>query len=167
MLYQHLAQIPLLCRAKQLQLRIMRHIWQLDDTQYWHLISDETIRQLSNWQLRSFYTSQDLLYGLEECRAEPQYWPSIILMDFYLQNERGDQVTQAIRSYVNDLTASATDSDERQALQRHITIVGFSSVRSCSEQICQAGGDCIVKKIETGDGINHQLLKYVQNYPLP
>ncbi len=130
----------------------MRHIWQLDDTHYWHVISSETLRLLDNWELRSFFSGRDLLYGLEECAENAELWPSIILMDFYLNGERGDKVTQAIRAF--------------QHQQKHVTIVGFSSVKSCSQQIVQCGGDTVLTKRETGNGINHHLLDYLQEYPL-
>ena len=129
----------------------MRYIWQLDDTDHWHQISAQTVKPLPHWQLRSFYTGQDLFYGLAEAAAQGSSYPSIILMDFYLSGERGDHITSEIR--------------KRTAQAPYITIIGFSSVRSCSERICQAGGDSILVKADTGGGMNKYLLDYLTHYP--
>ena len=130
----------------------MRYIWHLDDTDHWHTISANTIQQIDGWELRSFYTGQDLFNSLEKCINNDQQYPLIILMDFYLSGERGDQITSAIRKQ----TSSSP----------HITIIGFSSVRSCSERICQSGGDSILIKADTGSGLNKYLFDYVSEYPL-
>ena len=131
----------------------MRVVWHLDDTEHWHQISAATVRSVQDWSLRSFYASRDLYYAFDEAFDEPSQLPHVILMDFYLDGERGDHITATIRKHYN---SSA----------QHTTIIGYSSVRSCSERICNMGGDSILPKVETGNGINKHLLEYLKNYPL-
>lgn len=130
--------------------RGMYQIWQLDDTEYWHAVTAATLQHLEDWQQRSFYTSRDLFYAFDECGDHPKQLPQVLLMDFYLQGERGDQVTAALR--------------RRGGPAALVTVIGFSSVRSCSRRIVDAGGNLALIKAETGDGINHHLLDYLQHY---
>lgn len=131
----------------------MRYIWHLDDTEHWHQVSATTVASVNDWQLCSFYRSRDLYYAFDEAFDDKQLIPQIILMDYYLDGERGDQITAEIRQYYDPP-------------QQHITIIGYSSVRSCSEHICNKGGDHILPKVETGNGINKHLADYLLNYPL-
>ncbi|NRA36639.1 MAG: hypothetical protein HRU15_00730 [Planctomycetes bacterium] len=134
-------------------------LWQLDDACHWHDISANSLQHWNNqrqssqhWLFRGFTHSRDLIYGLDEC-LDSELWPQIILMDYYLIDERGDQVTAALRSYLSKLNEAP-----------HITIIGHSSVRSCSQHICKAGADLAVIKRETAGGLNKHLLQYLDVY---
>ena len=87
-------------------------IWQLDDAEHWHEITRATLAQMSSsWQSHHFHSGQSMLMALDSCSAADL--PAIILMDFYLPNERGDHITAAIRGL-------------ELSVESHI--VGFSSV---------------------------------------
>lgn len=147
----------------------VKNLWQLDDAQHWHSVSAATLehanvqdenQEATHWNFRGFIYSHDLFYGLDECLSSHsdsgshcEQWPQIILMDYYLIDERGDHVTTALRQYLS----LHTDAP-------HITIIGHSSVRSCSQHICNAGADSALIKREGPNGINTHLLKYLASY---
>ena len=124
-------------------------IWQLDDAEHWHEITRATLAQMdSSWQSHHFHSGQSMLMALDSCSAADL--PAIILMDFYLPNERGDHITAAIRGL-------------ELSVESHI--VGFSSVRSGSEAIVAAGGNSIVRKYD-GHGVNPDLQRWLEAFPV-
>ena len=70
----------------------------------------------------------------------------MVLMDFFLGSERGDQVTRGLRALEGRSRA---------------VIVGYSSVGSGSARIVEVGGDLVVRKHCDKSGINPSLMRYL------
>lgn len=127
-----------------------RWLWQLDDTEHWHVVTQQTLRHCAPWRSQHFTTGHGLLLALEHCAVTEL--PSVLLMDFYIGNDRGDAVTATVRQHLDERNAPA------------ITIVGFSSVSSGSRAIVAAGGDCIVPKHGSLDGGNPDLARFLREF---
>jgi CheY-like chemotaxis protein len=128
-------------------------IWLVDDTPQWHTVTGRTVARVSGWQLESFHTgSAAMLAFARMAEHAPATLPTVVLMDFYLGQMRGDAVTEALR--------------ELEPPGQHCTIVGHSSMAHGSELIQHAGGDCRIRKHVDERGINPSLLAWLQTFPV-
>lgn len=79
--------------------------------------------------------------------AAPVDRPDVLLMDFYIGDERGDRATRAWR--------------EAEPVGYRARIVGYSSMRDASEAIVAAGGDLVLRKRIVG-GVHPELVAWLQ-----
>jgi CheY-like chemotaxis protein len=123
-------------------------VWLVDDSSDPHQVADRTIAGLSGFELAHFYSGSEAIAAFAQLAGEhPEQLPAVILMDFYLGDERGDAVTVALRCLEPQRT--------------HATIVGYSSVQSASERIVASGGDVVVRKHRGADGVNPSLRRFL------
>jgi DNA-binding NarL/FixJ family response regulator len=127
-----------------------RWIWLLDDTGLWHEVSAATVARCPGWRFRGFSCSRDLFYGIEEVADDEAAQPRVLLMDFFLRGERGDRITQDLR---------------RLRLPTPLCIVAHSTTSAGNAAILQAGADCQVTKTCANDGLNHELLRWLEGFP--
>jgi len=122
-------------------------IWMVDDTPEWHTVTACSIDPRIH-DLEHFHSGQAALLAFQAlARDEPQRLPDIILLDYYLGDERGDGLCRQLR--------------ELQPAGQRPVIVGFSSVTSCSERIVAAGGDCVLPKRQDAEGRNRALQRWL------
>jgi len=120
-------------------------VWIIDDDPGNVAVAAATAAHLGLDGFRGFLSGQAALAALHS--GEPR--PQVLLMDFFIAGERGDAVTRQWRAA------------ECGAVRRTL-IVGYSSVRWGSEAIVAAGGDTIVRKRRSLDGLNHDLLAFLR-----
>ena len=123
-----------------------RQVWLIDDTPRLHTVARATLRLVPGWSFTGYLTGSEAgdAYRAGVCL------PQIILMDFFLGDDRGDLLTAHLRAI-------------EQPGHRPV-IVGYSSMRSGSEAIVAAGGDVIVVKQHNEAGINPSLLAYLKRW---
>lgn len=121
-------------------------IWLIDDTPVWHQVTRDTLRHWSAHQFQSFHRGSSALHALEHLTADDL--PHIILMDFYIGDERGDEVTKWIRQLHP---------------QAPIRIIGYSTAHSGSLAIIQAGGNDCIRKHHDQRGLNPSLLSWLKS----
>lgn len=130
----------------------MLRIWLIDDNEEVHQVTDRTIALLSDAVLTRFYSGSEALVAFARLASgQPTELPAIILMDFFIGDERGDVVTAALR----DLEPASVRP----------TIVGYSSMQSASERIINCGGDVVVRKHRSDDGVNPSLYRFLLERP--
>jgi CheY-like chemotaxis protein len=122
-------------------------LWVIDDTADHHHIADATARQVGEVAVEHFYTGADALATYRERSAEGRL-PDVVLMDYFLGGERGDQVTRRLRAI--------------EATQNRPVIIGYSSVASGSAAIVAAGGDLTLRKV-VGGVVNPHLAGYLRS----
>jgi CheY-like chemotaxis protein len=124
-------------------------VWLVDDSSDPHQVADLTVADLPGFELSHFYSGSEAIAAFARIAGEsPELLPAVILMDFFLGDERGDAVTTALRCL--------------EPPQVRPTIVGYSSVRSGSERIIASGGDLVVRKHRGDDGVNPSLRRFLQ-----
>ena len=124
-------------------------IWLVDDAQANHRSTAATIAQLPAFTFEGFLDGEDAVTTFAQRVAhDTARLPRVILMDFYLGDTRGDEITERIRAIHTPLTP---------------IIVGHSSVASGSRQIVASGGDLIVRKVTAMDGTNPDLRVYLDS----
>lgn len=124
-------------------------LWLIDDTQHHHQVAAATAAQVPSVVFQSFVDGGSGEWAFTEAvRAGAQ--PDVVLMDFFLGDDRGDQVTRRLR---------------RLERERRSVIIGYSSVQTGSQAIVNAGGDLILPKRGNASGINPQLLAWLQRWP--
>lgn len=119
-------------------------VWIIDDDPSNVATAAATVTHLGLAGFRGFLSGHAALAAIHAGEAPPH----ILLMDFFISGERGDTVTRQWRAI------------ERSA-QRAL-IVGYSSARMGSEAIVAAGGNAIVRKRRSPDGLNHDLLEWLR-----
>ncbi len=127
----------------------MPRLWLIDDTPAMHRVADATGAMVDGWDFDGHLNGADAVAAFEHLGDGIP--PDVILMDFYLGDDRGDHVTARLR--------------QRETAHHRPVIVGYSSVRSGSAAILAAGGDLILPKHENSDGINPSLLAYLRGWP--
>ncbi len=137
---------PVLAGGKGLHHASMRRLWLIDDTPSLHRVADATRRLAGDWEFTSWYSGAEAIEAIK--LGEP--WPDVILMDYYIGHERGHHVAARLR--------------ELEPADLRPVIVGYSSVRSASQAIVEAGGDLIVSKHQDGRGINPSLLEFLKRW---
>ena len=126
----------------------MRLLWLIDDTPSLHVVAEATVRLVTGWSFFGHFTGQEALAEYENLPAEAR--PHVILMDYYIGADRGDEVTTQLRLLVS--------------AQHRPVIIGYSSVRSGSAAIVAAGADLMLPKRSNAAGINPDLLNYLRRW---
>ena len=116
-------------------------LWLIDDSPDHHLVTAATARR-ADWDFAGFADGDSALAALAAGGR-----PAVVLMDFFIGEERGDLVTAAWR--------------QLEPAGYRATIVGFSSVRAGSLRILAAGGDVMLAKRGGPDGVNPDLLAWL------
>ncbi len=117
-------------------------LWLVDDTEAHHEVARNTLAASRGIAFESFLTGGEAISAFARL-ARGGALPDVVLMDFYLGDERGDQVTRRLR--------------ELEPPGVRCLIVGYSSVADASGRIVAAGGDLIVRKHVATDGTNPTL----------
>lgn len=123
-------------------------VWLIDDSEANHQVAQRTIAAFPTVTFVGFYTGAEAVaaFAAGQSTSDASV-PGVVLMDYYLNEERGDQVTAALRAA------------ERRSRP---VIVGYSSVDSASRVIVAAGADAIVRKHVDGRGLNPSLARYLK-----
>lgn len=122
-------------------------LWLVDDTSDHHHVADATVEPFSGVVIEHFYTGVEAVETYQLRARQAGRLPDVVLMDYYLNGERGDQVTRQLRAV--------------EAPRHRPVVVGYSSVPSCSAAIVNAGGDVSVRKVASGM-VNPYLSDYLQ-----
>lgn len=126
-------------------------VWLIDDARDHHLVADITVARLPGVALVHHYDGAGAEAEYAAVQADPALpAPAVVLMDYFIGAERGDQVTRALRAL------------ERRS---RAVIVGYSSVASGSARIVEAGGDLVLRKHSDRQGVNPTLLRYLSSLP--
>lgn len=126
-------------------------MWLIDDSRDHHLVADSTVARLPGVVLVHHYDGVSAEAEYASLQADPaRPAPVVVLMDYFIDEERGDQVTRALRAV------------ERRS---RAVIIGYSSVASGSARIVEAGGDLALRKHCDQTGINPSLLRYLLSLP--
>lgn len=126
-------------------------VWLVDDSHDHHLVADSTVARLPGVVLIHHYDGAGAAAEYAAVQADPaRRAPAVVLMDYFIGAERGDQVTRALRAL------------ERRS---RAVIVGYSSVASGSARIVEAGGDLVLRKHSDRQGVNPTLLRYLSSLP--
>ena len=123
----------------------MRLLWLIDDTPMLHGVAEATVELVGGWKYVGWLSGEE---ACTELRAGGS-WPDVVLMDYYIGDERGDRVTRQLRAL--------------EPAQHRPVIVGYSSVRSASQAIVAAGADLILPKHQDATGINPSLLAWLRS----
>jgi CheY-like chemotaxis protein len=129
----------------------VRLLWLIDDSASNHAAASATVARFPHLTLSCFYSGAEALATWAEQHQQTTTLPDIILIDYYLINERGDQITRLFRRTI--AAAQATQP----------VIIGYSSVLSGSEAIVRAGADMIVRKHCDDSGINPSLALWLRS----
>lgn len=121
-------------------------VWLIDDDPGNHAVAHATVARLPGAAFAGHFSGRAACAALHDAA----HHPDVVLMDFYLAGERGDQVTRRWREA------------EMLAGARRAIVIGYSSMRSGSEAIVAAGGDAVVPKRSDGTGINPHLLRWLE-----
>jgi CheY-like chemotaxis protein len=122
-------------------------MWLIDDSESNHQTAINTVADMPWVNLRCFYSGAEAVAEFTSIQGSNAPAPAVVLMDYYLIGERGDQITRALRA------------SERRSRP---TIVGYSSVKHASEAIVRAGADMIVRKHTDGSGVNPSLAGWLR-----
>lgn len=122
-------------------------LWLIDDGESNHQAAIATVAALPWVRLEHFYTGAEAIAAFSVIEAAKGRAPDAVLMDYFLEGERGDQLT----------------ADLRQAeVRSRLVIVGYSSVASGSAAIIAAGGDLVVRKHVDRRGVNPSLATWLR-----
>lgn len=126
-------------------------VWIIDDAEAHHRAAAATIAELPAFELEGHMDGETALveYALR-AKTAPETLPRIVLMDYYMGDLRGDEVTERMRAI--------------HAIAFSPVIVGYSSVASGSRSIVAAGGDVVVRKLIAQDGTNPELRVYLERF---
>lgn len=124
-------------------------LWLIDDTPQHHGVAEATARRVGGIAFRGFLDGASGEAAFRRAQDDGSA-PDVVLMDFFLGDDRGDAVTRRMRGH------------ERG---RRCTIIGYSSVVSGSEAIVAAGGDLILPKRRNDLGVNPFLERWLATLP--
>lgn len=136
-------------RAKATPSELPVLVWLVDDTAEHHQVADATVAMFANVALEHFHTGVAAVETYRSRTLDHGPLPAVVLMDFFLAGERGDQVTRQLRAV--------------EAPHHRPVIVGYSSVASGSNAIVAAGGDVCVRKV-IGGPVNTYLADYLRRF---
>jgi CheY-like chemotaxis protein len=122
-------------------------LWLIDDAEANHQAAIATTAKFPWVQLERFYTGFEAIAAFTERESQGGRTPDAVLMDYFLDGERGDQITGELR---------------RAEVRSRPVIVGYSSVASGSAAIIAAGGDVVVRKHADERGINPSLAVWLR-----
>ncbi len=129
----------------------MTLVWLIDDDVGNHGVAQATVAEVAGVAFAGFLTGPEAVAEARRlARATPSALPSVVLMDYYLGEHRGDQVTV-------DLLAACSPGPRP-------FVVGYSSMRSGSEAILRAGGNAIVPKRADRRGLNPWLWQFLTDH---
>ena len=122
-------------------------LWIIDDAPSNHRTVAQTVAGRPEFTWEGFLDGDVAVDEFAQRVAHaPDRLPRVILMDFYLGDCRGDEVTGRIRAVHTPLTP---------------IIIGYSSMPAGSRQIVEAGGDLVLRKHTGADGRNPDLAVYL------
>ncbi len=122
-------------------------LWLIDDAEANHQAAITTTAQFPWVRLERFYTGFEAVEAFAGIEAQGGRAPDAVLMDFFIDGERGDQVTGDLR---------------RAEVRSRPVIIGYSSVASGSAAIMAAGGDLVVRKHVDARGVNPSLAVWLR-----
>lgn len=121
-------------------------LWLIDDTYHHHEVTAATVALMPEVHFRGFMSGEAGIVAFTDAISRSEA-PDVVLMDFFLGDDRGDEVTRRLRTI------------ERTT---RCVIIGYSSVSTASQVIVQAGADVILPKRSNDSGINPHLLRWLQ-----
>ena len=122
----------------------MRLLWLIDDTPMLHGVAEATVELAKGWSYAGWLSGEEACSALRLGVA----WPDVVLMDYYIGDERGDRITRQLRAL--------------EPARHRPVIIGYSSVHSASQAIVDAGADLILPKHQDASGINPTLLAWLR-----
>ncbi len=122
-------------------------LWLIDDTSEHHRVAGATAA-LAGASFAGFASGREGIAAFARIVRQRRGRPDAVLMDYYLGDERGDAVARRLR--------------ELEATNHRLVIIGYSSVAEASRRIVDAGGDLVLRKHATADGINPSLLEWLR-----
>jgi CheY-like chemotaxis protein len=122
-------------------------LWLIDDGEANHQAAVTTVASLPWVKLERFYSGHEAISAFSEIEERGGRAPDAVLMDFFLDGERGDHITAELR---------------RAEVRSRPVIIGYSSVTSGSAAILAAGGDLVVRKHADASGANPSLLAWLR-----
>jgi CheY-like chemotaxis protein len=125
-------------------------IWLIDDSEANHQAAIATTAKFAWVRLEHFYTGSAAIAEFTEIESSAGRAPDAVLMDYFLDGERGDQITADLR---------------RAEVHSRPVIIGYSSVASGSAAIVAAGGDLVVRKHMDANGVNPSLAGWLRSLP--
>ena len=123
-------------------------LWLIDDTLQHHDTAEATASLVPGVRFAGFMSGAEGLEAFEDAARDLRRVPDVVLMDFFLGDERGDRVTAHLR--------------QLEPAGKRPVIIGYSSVPSGSAAIVAAGADLALKKQRNDDGINPALLEWLR-----
>ena len=123
-------------------------LWLIDDTADNHQVASATVALVPGVRFRGFLSAAEGIAAFARAAAHPAELPDAVLMDFYLGDARGDQVTRRLR--------------ELEPANARPVVIGHSSVASGSAAILAAGADLVLRKHANDAGINPTLLAWLR-----
>lgn len=124
-------------------------LWLVDDSPHHHAVAAATAARVAGIRFAGFLTAAGATAAFARAaRGRGASVPDVVLMDYYLGDGRGDQVTRRLR--------------QLEPRTRRPVIIGYSSVRSGSEAIVAAGGDLILRKTGDAEAGNPELLAWLE-----
>ena len=122
-------------------------LWLIDDGEANHQAAAATVASLPWVELAHFYSGQEAVAAFSEIEQRGGRAPDAVLMDFFLDGERGDHVTAELR---------------QAEVRSRPVIIGYSSVASGSAAILDAGGDLVLRKHADASGANPSLAAWLR-----
>lgn len=124
-------------------------VWMIDDSDANQRCAAATIARVPGLEYEGFLDGEEALAEFQRrAAAEPARLPRVILMDYYIGEVHGDELTERFRAVPTPLQP---------------IIVGHSSIPSRSRRIVECGGNLAVPKLRSPMGINPELLDYLQH----
>jgi DNA-binding response OmpR family regulator len=118
----------------------------VDDTAHWHEVSERSIALFEDFVYEGFDKGHAFLAAMRERSHDA--WPDAVLMDFYIGDSRGNDITRAFRAMGGP----------------QIPVIGYSTMASGSEAIVTAGGTAIVRKHNDARGRNPSLITWIGDW---
>jgi CheY-like chemotaxis protein len=122
-------------------------LWLIDDTPQHHATTEATAALVPGVRFVGFTSGEDGVDAFRAAAKDGSRVPDVVLMDFYLGDERGDRVTARLRRL--------------ETPAKRPVIIAYSSVASGSASILEAGADLTLQKQRNADGINPALLEWL------
>lgn len=122
-------------------------LWIVDDTEDHHHIAEATADQVGEVVVEHFYDGSAAVEAYCQRVGSGGLLPDVVLMDYFMGSERGDQTTRRLRA--------------AEPAHHRPVIIGYSSVASGSAAIVAAGGDLSLRKM-VGGPINGHLADYLR-----
>ncbi len=122
-------------------------LWLIDDSPEHHRVAAATAT-LAGVDFTGYASGREGIAAFARAARQRKGVPDAVLMDYYLGDDRGDAVTRRLR--------------ELEPAQYRPVIIGYSSVAEASRRIVESGGDLVLRKHATAEGINPSLLEWLR-----